>query len=65
MQKVFTSNIFKYRSAEKTLRIKGFWHFFTSNIFPNIELTSEERELFIHLLEKRMDIHPDAMDKKE
>ena len=28
----------------------------------NIILTSEERELFIHLLEKRMEIYPDAMD---
>lgn len=28
----------------------------------NMMITSEERELFIHLLEKRMDIYPDAMD---
>ena len=28
----------------------------------NITLTSEERELFTHLLEKRMEIYPDAMD---
>ena len=28
----------------------------------NIMLTSEERELFIHLLEKRMVIYPDAMN---
>ncbi len=28
----------------------------------NITLTSEERELFAHLLEKRMEIYPDAMD---
>ena len=28
----------------------------------NIMLTSEERELFIHLLEKRMEIYPDAMN---
>ena len=28
----------------------------------NIILTSEERELFAHLLEKRMEIYPDAMD---
>lgn len=28
----------------------------------NIMLTSEERELFAHLLEKRMEIYPDAMD---
>ena len=28
----------------------------------NITLTSEERELFAHLLEKRMKIYPDAMD---
>ncbi len=28
----------------------------------NITLTSEERELFAHLLEKRMAIYPDAMD---
>ena len=28
----------------------------------NITLTSEEREQFTHLLEKRMEIYPDAMD---
>ena len=28
----------------------------------NITLTSEERELFTHLLEKRMEIYPDAMN---
>jgi hypothetical protein len=28
----------------------------------NIELTSNERAMFIHLLEKRMEIYPDAMD---
>ena len=28
----------------------------------NITLTSEERYLFIHVLEKRMEIYPDAMD---
>ena len=28
----------------------------------NITLTREERELFAHLLEKRMEIYPDAMD---
>lgn len=28
----------------------------------NIVLTSNERAVFIHLLEKRMEIYPDAMD---
>ena len=28
----------------------------------NIVLTSNERAMFIHLLEKRMEIYPDAMD---
>ena len=30
----------------------------------NIVLTSNERAMFIHLLEKRMEIYPDAMDIK-
>ena len=55
---VFTICIFSSRK-EKSLPLEKGGRDHNS---VNITLTNEERELFTHLLEKRMEIYPDAMD---